>query len=149
MEIDRKVEFAKRTAMPGKKVAIAKVAWLAAGWFCFTVGVVGVVVPGLPTTGPMLLALACFARGSDRLHTWLFHHRFFGPPLQRWQQHRIIPIRAKVVAVSMMAVSFVYVAWLSPLPTWLVVAVGCFIAVGMTVVLRLPHTSTCGSDPRA
>ena len=118
---------------------VARLAWLAAGWSLFGIGAVGVVVPGLPTTGPMLLALACFARGSERLHRWLLHHRVFGPPLRHWQTHRTMPIRAKVTAVAMMAASFAYVALLSPLPPWGVIAVGVLIVIGMGVVLSIPH----------
>ena len=117
-----------------------RLAWLAAGWLFFGVGIVGVALPGLPTTGPMLLALACFARGSERLHGWLLNHRVFGPPLRRWQQHRVISIRAKITAISMMAGSFAYTVWLSPLPRWGVIAVGGLIVVGVAVVLRVPHT---------
>ena len=117
---------------------VVRYAWLAAGWLCFGVGVVGVVLPGLPTTGPLLLALACFARGSHRLHNWLLQHRIFGPPLQRWQRYRTIPLRAKVVAVSMMVASFAYVTFFASMPTWLVAVVGVLVGVGVTVVLRIP-----------
>lgn len=122
-----------------ERPAASKALWFAAGWLCFAVGVVGVVLPGIPTTGPMILALACFARSSKRFHDWLFYHRVFGPPLQRWQRDRIIPLRAKVMAVSMMSVSFVYVAGFSPLPLWAVIATGALIAAGAIFVLRCPH----------
>ncbi len=118
---------------------VAKLSWLAVGWILFGVGLVGVVVPGLPTTGPMLLALACFARGSDRIHDWLLHHKWFGPPLQHWRKHRVIPIRGKVLAVSMMGASLAYVALASSLAPWAVMSIGGLIVVGATVVLCLPH----------
>lgn len=120
-------------------VPVHRYLWLSAGWACFAVGVIGVALPGLPTTGPMLLALACFAKGSPRLHDWLMSHRVFGPPLQRWKKHRTIPLRAKVLAVSMMLASFAFVALWSSLPSWLVAPIGGLIAVGLVVVLRLPH----------
>ena len=123
----------------------ARFAWLAAGWVCFGVGAIGVVVPGLPTTGPMLLAVACFARGSERLHRWLLHHRVFGPSLRRWQRHRIIPLRAKVTAIAMMVASMVYLVVFSPLPTWAMIAAVALVVVGMIVVLRLPHRIRPGS----
>ena len=126
-------------ATPAPRPRLRRLLWLAAGWACFAVGVVGVALPGIPTTGPMLMALWCFARGSPRLHDWLLNHRVFGPPLRRWKQHRMIPLRAKVLAVSMMLASFAYVSLLSPLPIWAVALVGALIAVGLVVVLRLPH----------
>ena len=121
------------------RTRVARWAWLAAGWFCFTVAVIGIALPGLPTTGPLLLALACFARGSERVHSWLLNHSVFGPPLRRWQEQRIIPLRAKITAVTMMVLSFAYVALLAPLPTSVVILVGVLIVVGISVVLWFPH----------
>lgn len=78
------------------------------GWLFFTVGSVGVVVPVLPTTPFMLLALWAFSKSSQRFHDWLYHHRFFGPPLQKWHQYRVIPLSAKCVAIPVMLASLVY-----------------------------------------
>ena len=117
----------------------ARLAWLVAGWILFGIGLIGVVVPGLPTTGPMLLAVACFARGSKRLHGWLLDHHLFGRPIRRWQRHRVISIRAKVTAVSMMAGCIVYLVFLSALPKWGLIAIVGLVIVGMAVVLRIPH----------
>lgn len=129
---------------------LVKLLWLAAGWGFFAVGVVGVLLPGLPTTGPMLFALACFARGSHRLHAWLLDHPIFGPPLRHWREHRIIPIRAKVTAVSMMALSAAYVALGSRLPDWAVLGIVGLILIGMVVVVCFPHRvrTDNGAAPR-
>lgn len=134
-ETSRSSESVSRRSRPARWL------WIAAGWCLVAVGAVGVVVPGLPTTGPLLLALACFARGSDRLHAWLLNHPVFGPPLRRWQEHRAITVRGKVVAVTMMLGSLAYVAWKPSLPTWAVFAIGGVILVGIVVVLRLPHAT--------
>jgi uncharacterized membrane protein YbaN (DUF454 family) len=128
---------------------MVRYAWLALGWLLFGVGIVGVVVPGLPTTGPMLLALACFARGSARLHAWLLNHAVFGPPLRDWQERRVIPLRAKVIAVSMMAGSFAYVFFLTSLPGWVVALIGGFILIGMVVVLSIRHECATSSEQSA
>ena len=78
------------------------------GWLLFGLGFVGAFVPVLPTTPLMLLALWCFSRSSDRFHDWLYTHKIFGPPLQQWQEHRVIPLAAKLIAVFFMAASLVY-----------------------------------------
>ncbi len=126
--------------LPLAERRIVRIGWLVAGWFCVAVAIVGLALPGLPTTGPLILALACFARGSESLHSWLLNHRFLGPPLQRWEAQRIIPLRAKVVAVSMMIGSLAYVIFVASLRMWALVLVCVLVAVGMIVVLRLPHT---------
>ena len=69
------------------------------GWLLFGLGFVGAFVPVLPTTPLMLLALWCFARSSNRFHDWLYAHQVFGPPLQQYREHRVIPLVAKCVAV--------------------------------------------------
>lgn len=74
---------------------------IAAGWLSLALGIVGVVVPLLPTTPFVLLAAACFARSSERFHHWLLGHRFFGPIIQGYLDGSGIPRRAKVTAVSM------------------------------------------------
>ena len=68
-------------------------------------GIVGVFVPGLPTTIFLIVALWAFSRSSDRLKMWLWTHPKFGPGLQAWHMHRVIPRRAKVSAVVVMLLS--------------------------------------------
>jgi uncharacterized membrane protein YbaN (DUF454 family) len=68
---------------------------LGLGWTFFGIGLVGTLLPLVPTTPFMLLALWAFSIGSERFHRWLYHHPVFGPPLQRWQRDRVIPLWAK------------------------------------------------------
>ena len=89
-----------------------KALYFAMGLCFFGLGAVGTVVPGLPTTPFMLLALWAFSRSSERFHNWLYNHPVFGPPLQQWREHGIIPVRAKVLAVSVMTLSVVYLVFL-------------------------------------
>jgi uncharacterized membrane protein YbaN (DUF454 family) len=56
---------------------------LLAGFLCLALGLVGIVVPLLPTTPFLLLAAACFLRSSERMHRWLVGHRVLGPYLRR------------------------------------------------------------------
>ena len=85
-----------------------KILYFSLGWFFFFVGAVGVVFPVLPTTPFMLLALWAFSKSSQRFHNWLYHHKFFGPPIQKWCKYRVIPIQAKVIALSFMFLSLLY-----------------------------------------
>lgn len=101
-------------------------AYLTLGWLFFGLAMLGVVLPLLPTTPFLLLALWAFSRSSVRLHQWLYRHRTFGPALQRWHQHRILPLHAKLLIALTMSASLVYLVGFSQIPevvTWLVALV--------------------------
>ncbi len=70
-------------------------------------GVLGIFLPVLPTTPFLLLALACFAKSSERLHGWLLSHKTFGPPIRQWQETRSIPLKVKIVALITIFISAV------------------------------------------
>ncbi len=80
--------------------------WNIVGLTFFAIGVVGALVPILPTVVFMLLATCCFARGSQRLHGWLTNHRQFGPAIRDWHQHGAIRRSAKRMAMVAIAFSF-------------------------------------------
>lgn len=76
---------------------------LLAAALCFLLlALIGVVVPGMPTTVFVLLAAWAAARSSPRLHGWLMGHRLFGPMLRDWQNGGTVSRRAKRSATLMM-----------------------------------------------
>ncbi len=81
------------------------------GVLAVLLGVIGIFVPLLPTTPFILLAAACFARASPRMHGWLLNHRLFGSLLRNYQEGRGIPARAKLLALAMMWPSLAYAMW--------------------------------------
>ena len=82
----------------------ARWALLALAATCLLLGVIGVVVPGLPTTPFILLAAWAAARSSPRLHAWLLQHRLFGPMVRDWQNGGTVSRRAKWSATIAMGV---------------------------------------------
>lgn len=73
-------------------------AWWLLAYLSLGIGIVGIVVPGLPTTVFVLVAAYAAARGSDRLHAWLLAHPRFGPVIVDWQAHGAVSRRAKWAA---------------------------------------------------
>ena len=86
----------------------------------------------------MILALWAFARSSRRFHDWLYNHRIFGPPLQRWSEHRVVPLHAKVAAVTAMVASLVYLIWFSDVPGYAIVLTALVMAGAAAYVLTRP-----------
>ena len=80
--------------------------WIVLGLSAVALGLVGVMLPLLPTTPFMLLAAACFAKSSPRLHDWLLNHRVFGPSIRDWRDYRAISPKAKRMAIAAMAAAF-------------------------------------------
>lgn len=110
------------------------------GCLLFALGFVGAFVPVLPTTPFMLLALWCFSRSSQRFHDWLYHHRVFGPPMQQWHEHRVIPAPAKAIAIVFMSLSMVYLFAFSAAPTWVKIVMTTTVAIGFWFILSRPST---------
>lgn len=111
---------------------------LCLGWVFVALGVVGAVLPVLPTTPFLIVALWMFANSSERLHRWLYTHRVFGPPLQRWDSERVIPLPAKITALSAMSASMVYVLAFSDAPVVAQAGMGAICAVGAVFILSRP-----------
>lgn len=80
--------------------------YLCLGWLMVGTGIVGAFLPVLPTTPFLLLALWCFSRSSPKLEAWLLSHPKFGPSLRNWKETGSIARRAKVAALSVMAISY-------------------------------------------
>jgi uncharacterized membrane protein YbaN (DUF454 family) len=111
---------------------------VAAGTVCLGLGILGIVLPLLPTTPLLLLAAACYARGSERFYHWLLNHRWFGPHIRNYRAGAGIPLRAKATGIALVwATILITVAFAVEL-LW-VRALLIAIAAGISAyLLRLP-----------
>ncbi|AFJ02751.1 protein of unknown function DUF454 [Methylophaga frappieri] len=76
------------------------------GWLCVILGLIGALLPVVPTTPFMILALACFAETSPKFHRMLLNNRWIGPPLKQWDQTRTVRRQTKLQAVVMLVIAF-------------------------------------------
>lgn len=63
----------------------AQLLLISLGWICIALGVLGIFLPLMPTTVFLLIAAWCFARSSERFHSWLVAHPHLGPFIHAWQ----------------------------------------------------------------
>lgn len=85
-----------------------KAVYITMGVVSLAVGIVGVFTPLLPTTPFVLFAAWCFSRSNERFHAWILNHKMFGPVIENWRRDRAVPMRVKILAVAMLALS----AWI-------------------------------------
>jgi uncharacterized membrane protein YbaN (DUF454 family) len=78
------------------------------GSVSLVLGVLGIFLPLLPATPFLLLASACYLRGSERLHGWLMSNRVLGTYIKNIQQRRGIPLRAKIVTITILWLSLLF-----------------------------------------
>ena len=78
------------------------------GTLCVGLGFIGIFVPLLPTTPFLLLAAACYARGSQRFYNWLITNRWFGQYIRNYREKRGIPLRAKIIAITLIWVTILF-----------------------------------------
>jgi len=108
----------------------------AAGITAVGLALLGVFLPLLPTTPFLLLACACFVRGSPRLHRWLLENRLLGPILIDYQVRRGMALRTKLVALALLWISLAYT--MSIVPLWARVALALpGVAVTVYIAFRL------------
>lgn len=102
-------------------------------------GILGAFLPLLPTTVFLIIALWAANRSSPKLQKWLLQHPRFGPVLNNWQNHRIIPKKAKILACSMMTVSFIWFAFQQP-PLWQLLGLAITLIAIMIYLIRHPSS---------
>ncbi len=76
------------------------------GSISLVLGLIGIILPLLPTTPFLLLSAACYARSSDRFYNGLLANRVFGPPIKEWRDYRSVAKKTKVTSIIVIIISF-------------------------------------------
>ncbi|HEX2829004.1 MAG TPA: YbaN family protein [Burkholderiales bacterium] len=110
--------------------------YIVLAYVCVGLGAAGVVLPLLPTTPFLIVAAWAASRGSPRLDAWLHGHPRFGPSLCAWRDERAVPTRAKVIACTLMLMSWLIMLFVTSSP-WVPAITGVlFLCVGTYVCTR-------------
>jgi hypothetical protein len=118
---------------------------MTAGWLSLIAGLIGVVLPLLPTTPFVLLSAYCFSRSSSRLHRWLTNHPWFGPPILQWQQTRTVNRKTKARALFLILITFTISLIVTPVPLLGKAALVLLALILMGFVARLPEPPETGT----
>tara|TARA_B100000579_G_scaffold437039_1_gene464934 strand:+ start:1162 stop:1581 length:420 start_codon:yes stop_codon:yes gene_type:complete len=120
----------------------SRIIWFMLGFTVMCIGLVGIVVPGLPTTPLMILAAACFAKSSQKFYDWIINNKMFGHHVKNYREGKGIPKKSKPIILGTMW-TFVLFAVFIAIPdsapavskiTTLVLAV-----IGTIFILRIPN----------
>jgi len=107
-------------------------------YFFLSLAIIGVFLPGIPTVPFLLLTSWFAARGSKRLHTWLYSHHILGKLLTDWEQRRAISRKSKVIAVLMLIASWIilYIRVSNP---WYILSVSLLFIFMICFLLTRPE----------
>jgi len=119
---------------------LTRTAWIGLGSVLVGFGLIGVVVPGWPTTIFIILAAACYARSSQRLYDRVISNRLIGRHARTFRETGAMPVRAKAIALGVMW-PFVGLSVLVAIPDSVVVAKIATLAlalIGTAYIIHLP-----------
>ena len=109
------------------------------GSLSLVLGVSGIFLPVLPTTPFLLLSAALYMRSSARLYNWLLSHKHLGPYIKNFREHKAIPLKVKIVSVTMVWLTLLYCAAFVAWVWWMSVL---FIAIAIGVTVHILHYRT-------
>jgi len=115
-----------------------KHAYLLLGWICVGLGIIGALLPLMPTTVFLLIAAWAFAKSSPRWHQWLREHPRFGHMVCCWEEHHAMPTKAKRIAWGMLALSWSITVLIFGLLSWAALISGICIAGVAIYIADIP-----------
>lgn len=121
-----------------------KILLIAAGLLCVGLGVLGIFLPLLPTTVFLLMAAACFARSSDRLYCWLLSHKWFGPYIKNWREHKALARKTKITILVILWTTLLISSCIGTDVLWIrliLLAVGIGVTTFILRMNTLPENS--------
>lgn len=114
--------------------------YLVLAYGCVGLGMLGVVVPLLPTTPFLLVAAWAATRSSPRLRWWLYRHPRYGPSIRAWQRHQSIPVPVKATGCALLALSWITL-WLLGFSGPALAGFAVFFLLIATLILTRPSVS--------
>jgi uncharacterized membrane protein YbaN (DUF454 family) len=119
---------------------LKKFLWKCLGFLSLGMAYIGVVTPGIPYSIFVVFAAYCFAKGSPKMHAWLYNHKLFGPFLTNWQTKRVFPVKMKFFMLAMMSSSLVIMYFTGVKPIG-IISTAIFMALVAVWAWRFPGST--------
>ena len=129
-----------------KRRKIAKLFFVLVGHLSLGLGLVGIVVPLLPTTPFLLLAAACYMRGSESLYNRLISHHLLGPYITRYREGKGIPMNLKVTLLVLIWITIPLSAFFLVQQLYVRLALLAIAMVVSAMIWRLPTLSQASRE---
>jgi uncharacterized protein len=130
-----------KTGASCKRRFIVKGFLLLGGTVSLVLGVIGIVLPILPTTPFLLLSAACYFKSSDRMYNWLIGHKWFGKYIKNYRDGKGIPLKTKIFAIAALWAAVLYSTFL--VVSHILIAQIAMIIVAIGVSIHLVRLPTC------
>ncbi|TFG25431.1 MAG: DUF454 domain-containing protein [Promethearchaeota archaeon] len=109
------------------------------GIICLSLGIIGIILPILPTTPFLLLAAGCFSRSSKRFYNWLLNNRILGSYIRNFREGKGMPIKVKIFTISMLWITILLTSFIFIQIIWVrYVLIIIAIAVTIHIILIRP-----------
>jgi uncharacterized protein len=124
-------------ALLASMARFGKVFYIILGWFSVGLGILGIILPLLPSAPFLLVAVWAFSQSSPETAAKIRAHPILGPPILDWEKHGVIPLYAKIAAVAMMLGSGGYLWGWSGVSIWVLIAITMlYLAVAAFILSR-------------
>ncbi|MCM8526086.1 MAG: YbaN family protein [Lentisphaeraceae bacterium] len=113
---------------------------MASGFISVGLGIVGAILPVVPTTPFLILAAVCFSYSSEKFYNKIINNKYFGKNVVDYLEGRGIPMKAKIAAISVLWISIGVSSWFVPV-LWVKVLLPCLAIFVTWFILNEPTSS--------
>lgn len=113
--------------------------WKILGFASLGMAYLGLITPGLPYSIFVVFAAYCFAKGSPKMHAWIYNHKIFGPFLTNWNERRVFPLKMKYFMLFMMSTSLL-IMWFTGVKPIGILSTAVFMALVAIWAWRFPSS---------
>ena len=113
--------------------------------FFLIIGIIGIFIPILPTTPFLLLAAACYARGSKKFYNWLINNKWFGEYIKNYREGRGIPLSVKIISITFLWITIAFSIFIIVI-NFLIQVILIIIAIAVTIHILTIKTKKMGLE---